>query len=201
MAKRGGKHIKPKYDIEKMAEFLEDKRELSSEDENVPDYRQDFFDMYAIMRESKAAEELRPHQVAFLAAYAILGNVSQAAKCTGISPSTPSGWYDDETFMKYYELADQAHSDYLISEAQRRAVEGYKEPQFYQGEIVGYKRKFSDNLLMFLIKGKMPETFREHSTVEVQGNEDKPIRIEFVPPEMNEQLDTTVIESEAEEVE
>lgn len=46
--------------------------------------------------------------------------------------------------------------DYLISEARRRGHDGVQEPVYYQGEVVGWNTKYSDQLLMFLIKGQRP---------------------------------------------
>jgi hypothetical protein len=43
----------------------------------------------------------------------------------------------------------------------RRALVGWKEPVYQGGKEVGTIRKFSDNLLIFLLKGKRPEVFRE----------------------------------------
>ena len=176
------------YDIEKMAEIMEG-RELADR-ENKPNYKADFFNMYKMMRESKAREELsNPRQLAFLSAYAIIGNVTDAAKCTGMSPGSVYNWTGDEVFDKYYELADRAHSHYLQSGAQRRAVEGIKEPIYYQGEKVGEKTKYSDNLLMFLMKGKEPERYRDNARVEVTGDGGGPIKVEFTAPDMDRELD------------
>lgn len=176
------------YDIEKMAAIMEG-RELSDR-ENKPNYKADFFNMYKMMRDSKAREELsNPRQLAFLSAYSILGNVTQAAKCTGISPGSVYNWKGDEVFDKYYELADRAHMHYLQSEAQRRAVEGVQEPVYYQGQKIGEKTKYSDNLLMFLMKGKEPEKYRDNARVEVTGDGGGPIQIEFTPPDMDREIE------------
>jgi len=186
-----------------MAEIMQG-RELEDRD-NKPDYRADFFNMYKMMRNSKAAEDLQPNQLAFLSAYSILGNVTQSAKCVDIHPGTVSTWKrEHEKFDEYYKMADTAHSHYLQSEAQRRAVEGIKEPVFYKGEIVGHKTKYSDNLLMFLMKGKDPERYRDNARIEVTGDGGGPIQIEFKPPDMDEELEVVdeddYIEGDYEEV-
>ncbi len=49
----------------------------------------------------------------------------------------------------------------LLEDARRRSEEGVLEPVFYQGREVGMVRKYSDNLLMFKIKGLMPH-FRDN---------------------------------------
>ena len=44
----------------------------------------------------------------------------------------------------------------------RRAVEGVEEPVgWYKGEAGGVVRKYSDTLLIFLLKGRKPEMYRE----------------------------------------
>ncbi|NOX84049.1 MAG: hypothetical protein GXP06_13905 [Alphaproteobacteria bacterium] len=47
-------------------------------------------------------------------------------------------------------------------ELHRRAVEGWNEPVFYQGEQVGEVRKYSDRLLELMARGLIPERYREN---------------------------------------
>ena len=50
----------------------------------------------------------------------------------------------------------------LEREARRRAVEGVEEPVgFYKGEPSAYVRKYSDTLLIFLMKGARPDKYRD----------------------------------------
>jgi hypothetical protein len=65
--------------------------------------------------------------------------------------------------------------DALEEEALRRGVEGVLEPVWYNGEIVGHRRKYSDNLLMFMLKGRRPETFRDNASVEHSGQGGAPL--------------------------
>ena len=39
---------------------------------------------------------------------------------------------------------------------------GVKQPVFYKGEVCGSVRKYSDVLLIFLLKGLRPEVYREN---------------------------------------
>jgi hypothetical protein len=48
----------------------------------------------------------------------------------------------------------------LEDEAVRRAYEGWLKPVFYQGRQCGAVRRYSDKLLMFLLKGWRPERYR-----------------------------------------
>lgn len=49
----------------------------------------------------------------------------------------------------------------LEDEAVRRAYVGVEEPLFYQGKQCGTVRKYSDTLLIFLLKGAKPAKYRE----------------------------------------
>jgi hypothetical protein len=63
-------------------------------------------------------------------------------------------------FKAAFEQAAEDATDLLEEEARRRAVEGVPEPHFYEGVACGYVQKYSDSLLMFLLKGKR-EAYRE----------------------------------------
>jgi hypothetical protein len=63
---------------------------------------------------------------------------------------------DEEFALAVTTIVDLTNED-LVAEARRRARFGVDEPVYYKGEVVGSKKVYSDNLLMFLIKGRMPE--------------------------------------------
>ncbi len=101
-------------------------------------------------------------QPAFLAAFAELGNVKEAAKLAGVSRMT--AWRhktSDPEFAKKFADAEQEAADLLEKEAWRRATEGTDEPVFYKGDQCGTIKRYSDNLLMFLLRGVRPEKYRE----------------------------------------
>lgn len=58
----------------------------------------------------------------------------------------------------------------LEQEAFRRAADGVEEPVFYKGFECGKIRKYSDVLLMFLLKANRPEKYRDRFDVNVSGN-------------------------------
>ena len=70
----------------------------------------------------------------------------------------------------------------LEAEARRRAAIGVDEPVFYKGEVVGHIRKYSDTLLMFLLKAHWPEKFRENVSIDqrVSGRDGGPVKTEHV---------------------
>ncbi len=52
--------------------------------------------------------------------------------------------------------------DVLEDEAHRRAVEGWDEPAgWYKGEAGGVVRRYSDTLLIFKLKGELPQKYAE----------------------------------------
>lgn len=77
----------------------------------------------------------------------------------------------DKDFAEEYRIARRAGAEILIAEMQRRGVEGWMEPVFYQGAIVGHVRKYSDRTLVELAKGSIPEMFdpRVHVDVNVEA--------------------------------
>lgn len=56
--------------------------------------------------------------------------------------------------------------------AHQRAVEGWLEPVFYKGQRVGYKARFSPQLLQLLMQGDDPEKYSPHKVVEHQHTVD-----------------------------
>ena len=182
--------------IRERVEEITDEYLATSDEENRngADFRKDFNDLWDTYSET-AKKDLKPRQTAYLAAYSILGSVMYAAKSAGISPGTVNNWQrNNEKFQEYYDIAEQAHAEYLEVEAQRRAVMGVEEDVWYQGEKVGKKRVYSDNLLKFLLQGARPQKYRRQSKVEVKADGNSKVQVNFGIPELNEDLDTSEIE-------
>lgn len=126
-------------------------------------------------------------QAAFLAAYAKTGNITQAAKLAKVDRSDHYGWLKSEAYERKFADAHEEACELLEVEARRRAVEGVKKPVIYQGEICYQKvwnpetkewhvrntpltiREYSDTLLIFLMKGAMPDKYRENIKTEISG--------------------------------
>lgn len=111
-----------------------------------------------------------PKKRAFLVAYSELGNRTQAAKAAGIDRRNHSNWMrGDGEYRTAFEEAHQQACETLEEEARRRAVDGVEEPVHYKGEKVDTVKKYSDTLLMFLLKGALPEKYRERYEGQVSG--------------------------------
>lgn len=107
----------------------------------------------------------------FLEELARSGNVSAAANFAGLARND---FYDvrkeDPEFAAAWETAIEQAADALELEAHRRGHDGVDEPVFGRvekdrdGEI-GTIRKYSDTLLIFLLKGVKPDKYRERRDV------------------------------------
>ena len=115
----------------------------------------------------------------FLAALAVNGNVSDAAKQANVSRIA---FYalrkKSKQFAEQWEEALEQGIDALELEAHRRAVEGIDEPVYYKGDVVGKVRKYSDTLLIFLLKGNRPEKYADFH--KISNPDGKPLTVEIV---------------------
>lgn len=118
----------------------------------------------------KKPTKRRAWKPAFLAAYALTGNVRAAAEAAQINRSTAYRGRDaDAKFAQAWDEATEDAADRLEQEARRRAVLGTEVPVYQGGKLVGTKREFSDTLLIFLLKGIRPEKYRERQHIEHEG--------------------------------
>ena len=67
----------------------------------------------------------------------------------------------DAAFAARWAVAMQMAGDLLEEEADRRGLDGFDVPVFYQGRTCGTKRKYSDGLLLARLKAIRPEMYRE----------------------------------------
>ena len=111
-----------------------------------------------------------PWEDAFLDELSDLGNVREACKRVGIGRKTA---YDRREnypeFAARWTLALDESCDVLEKEARRRAVEGVEtEIPTKSGETI-VQTKYSDTLLIFLLKGARPEKYRENHSIAHSG--------------------------------
>ena len=101
---------------------------------------------------------------AFLKCLAMAGNVSEAARASHLSRSHAYALkLADPMFAGDWADALESATDVLEAEARHRAVEGVEQPHFHQGKVTGSVRKYSDSLLMFLLKAHRPEKYRDRN--------------------------------------
>lgn len=98
----------------------------------------------------------------FLRVLAETGKVIVAAQACGWQDTSTvqKARREDDDFAEEWDIALSAACNKLEAEAWRRAEEGVLEPTFYKGEIVGYTPKYSDSLIMFLLR-KLDPSYRD----------------------------------------
>ena len=113
---------------------------------------------------------MNPRQKALLTAFRETGNVRLACKAVSVGRSSHYRWLEkDAEYHSAFNLAKEDATDVLEAEAHRRAVEGWEEAVgWYKGEAGGTVRKYSDVLLIFLLKSLRPEKYRER--VDLRGS-------------------------------
>lgn len=115
---------------------------------------------------------------AFLQHYVALCVIGDAATAAGVTRRTTERWREsDKEFSEDFKAAQQSVVEKLEKEAIRRAYEGYDEPVFQGGRLVGTVRKFSDTLLIFLLNGAAPAKYRQRH--EVTGADGGPVKIDM----------------------
>lgn len=115
-------------------------------------------DLKPANRDSKFSSEKREE---FLASLRETCNVTQSAEQCGISRRYIYYLMDsDPEFEKLVEAAVKRGVSSLEDEARRRAT-GYDEDVYFKGRLAGKVRKYSDILLIFLLKAHKPEIYRD----------------------------------------
>lgn len=103
----------------------------------------------------------------FLALLSEYGNVTRAAEEADlVRVYLYQARKNDPDFAAEWEEAARVGAARLEDEARKRAVEGWEEPVWHRGEMCGTVRKYSDTLLICLLKAHHPEKYAERQKVE-----------------------------------
>lgn len=117
----------------------------------------------------------------FLESLRDCGNVALAARFCHIGRRTVYAWRKEDTdFAKAWDEAMEDAVELMEAEARRRALNGVDEPVYQGGRLVGQTRRYSDTLLIFLLKGARPERYRDRWQGELTGPDGGAIPIRFV---------------------
>jgi hypothetical protein len=125
-------------------------------------------------RRRRQGQTLTPEQRAtaqalFLDQFRRIATVTMACRSAGIHRDTVYHWLaHDPTFAAEYEVAEAEANDLIRGALFQRAVLGVKKPLHWHGQLV-YDQdgtpvtitEYSDSLLMFLAKARMPTEFRD----------------------------------------
>ena len=120
---------------------------------------------------------------AFLASLKLGHSVRAAARTAKVSYSEFYRRRErDVEFAKLWEDAENEGIDALEEEARRRAYDGVERAVYYQGEKIGSMRQYSDQLLMFMLKAKRPDKYRDvgNTSVSVTSESHTTIEVRFV---------------------
>ncbi len=91
------------------------------------------------------------------------GNITEACRQASVSRTTHHRWLaQDPAYATAFAEAEVKAVEALEDEARRRGMLGVEEPVFYEGQRVDVIRKYSDTLLIFLLKGAKPEKYRDN---------------------------------------
>lgn len=106
---------------------------------------------------------------AFLTALAHNGVVTYACEAAGIGRRTAYDRRETDTeFAAAWEDAVEEARDRIEAEAIRRAVDGYDAPVWYQGELVGTNREYSDSLMQLVLKGNKPDKYGDKLIIKLK---------------------------------
>jgi len=94
-------------------------------------------------------------------------------------------------FAAAWDEALEIATGSLELEARRRAQKGVLEPVYYKGKKVGAVRKYSDTLLIFLLKAHRPDKYRDNVRHEVTGKDGSPIETRIVIEYADNPADTS----------
>ena len=120
-------------------------------------------------------------QKRFLAAYADCWTITAACKAAGVSRATVDRERQrNEDFAVDLADAEQSVSDRLMAEGYRRALDG------------------SDQLLMFFLRARRPDVYRDQVKVEHAGNVQTSFNMPGVPRAVREQIAKLLEEADAE---
>ena len=116
-------------------------------------------------------------------------NVSKSCEQSGVSRRSIYEWrHLDDAFAAAWDEAVELGTDALEDEAIRRGHEGVEEPVYQGGVLVGHIRKYSDTLLIFMLKARRPEKFKDRISTELTGKAGGPIQVENARDRITDRL-------------
>lgn len=108
-----------------------------------------------------------------LSKHGIVSAAARAASPHAQGTCAPSFYIlrrNDPEFAAAWDDAIEQATGSVELELHRRAVEGYEEPVYQRGELVGTITKYSDRLLEIRAKALMPNKYIERRAVELSAN-------------------------------
>lgn len=101
-----------------------------------------------------------PKKRAFLLTYAQTGQLQATCRAVRMPHSLHYYWIrHDAAYAAAFAEATQIAATTLEDEAIRRARDGCRRTIYHQGQPIGEELVYSDTLLIFLLKGVLPEKY------------------------------------------
>jgi hypothetical protein len=113
------------------------------------------------------------NQRLFLTALSVTGNPTRASLASKVSRKSHYAWLavegdDGDKYRDATEDAKLRACEFLEGVAHDRAVDGVQVAKWHNGKRVGYDTVRSDLLLIFLMKGAMPDKYRDNMSVKAE---------------------------------
>ncbi len=120
------------------------------------------------------ARQSRQLKKRFLERFAELGNISAVCRELRMARATVYVWQEhDAEFLAAFHEAEAIATEVLEEEARRRAVDGVRKekPVYFRDELLTtvVETEYSDTLLIFLLKARAPEKYRERRDITTGG--------------------------------
>lgn len=120
---------------------------------------------------TRTASYSQPWMAGFLAAFDEEGLVTRACRKVKVGRSTV---YDarktDLVFAAAWDETEEIVTERMEAEAMRRATDGVERKVWHQGDEIGTERIYSDTLLIFMLKARRPEVYRDNVKIVHSGN-------------------------------
>jgi hypothetical protein len=108
---------------------------------------------------------------AFLKAYRVTCSVTKSAQIAGINSRRHYTWLEKyPAYRRAFERAKIQAAEALEDKVKEGAFDGWLEPIFYQGVACGAVRRFDLGGRQMLLRGAMPEKYRERIDTRIEGN-------------------------------
>lgn len=117
------------------------------------------FDLHRLRDGSEVIFRPTIEQRAYLAILANFPAERMAAKKARVSLQQVRQWRRDEAFRAVEADAAADAVDALVADAWSAATEGRLVPIYQMGQLIGYRREYSEKLHVELLKGLRPEVF------------------------------------------
>jgi hypothetical protein len=115
---------------------------------------------------------------AFLKEMCRVGSAIKAASNLGLNRPSLYRWREQHPdFDEAWREADIIINENILSELYRRGHDGYDEPVFWKGEVVGEIRKYSDKCLVFMAGVRMPELRPNRQSLEIGNKPGETLKI------------------------